>query len=627
MSTNIVSGDFQKLFPQYSTNRPHVTVSYNPDALSNQSSDSEKPIALIGSATNGSPNVIHKMNSLLEAKQWYGSGDLVTASELAWNPENSSFQNGGSVYGLRVDTATQATLVQGALTFTSTAYGDVANNVYLTLDKNPISGAYRIEVSQPKESYDRLYDGLGQIFSVSYDDDSGNTTAAISIDTNSDGTASSLTVYESSNSSVPTVGNVSTTSTTATVTLSGSADGDTITIGSTEYVPVKVYDINSGAYPYVYNILEDLSLISGFTVTVIGNTSLASSALDAVASIELSSDGYTATANLADIENTLQYDTYVTVATDTSKAMPANFVNQGLSGGTDGSVPVSWADKFQAVTGSGAYYIVPLTGAQNVQAELKEFLYEQSMNGYHYRSFVGGGFDESADEAISREVALRSERMGLIANSGYYTNIEGVSVHIPGYLMAAYAAGVQSSLQIGGALTNKYISLDSLDQVFTEDELDRLNINGVIGIERVSWRGGDAQYRFVEDVTTYTSNSDDRLDETRISLGEIKDFLFDDLRHYLETTYIGVNISTATDDVIKEGVASFLDTQVTSGLIVTYDRNSIIVSVDGDDVYIVFTVDPSQTIDNMVVYGTYNRYSATTSNSSTSTTSTSSEGD
>ena len=621
MSANIVSGDFQRLFPQYNTNRPHVTVSYNPDALSNQSSDSSKPIALIGSATNGSPNVIHKMNSLLEAKQWYGSGDLVEAAELAWNPENASFQNGGAVYGLRVDTATQATLNQGALTFTSTAYGDVANNVYLTLDKNPISGAYRIEVSQPKEGYDRLYDGLGQIFSVKYSDGTGNSSAAISIDKNTDGTASTLTVYESASSAVPTVDGVSTTSTTATVTLSGNTDANVTTIGGTEYVPVKVYDINSGAYPYVYSILEDLSLIPGFTVTVIGNTSLPAASLDSLAPISISSDGFIVTANLADIKNTLQYDTYVTVSTDASKPFPTNFVNQGLTGGTNGSVPVSWADKFQDVVGSGAYYIVPLTAAQNVHAELKEFLYEQSMNGYHYRSFVGGGFNESADEAISREVALRSERIGLIANSGYYTNIEGVSVHIPGYLMAAYAAGVQSSLQIGGALTNKYISLDSLDQVFSEDELDRLNINGVIGVERVSWRGGEPQYRFVQDVTTYTSNENDRLDETRISLGEVKDFLFDDLRHYLETTYIGANISTATDDVIKEGVASFLDTQITAGLIVTYDRNSIIVSVDGDNVYIVFTVDPSQTIDNIVVYGTYNRYSATTSNNVSTTSS------
>ena len=621
MSANIVSGDFQRLFPQYSTNRPHVTVSYNPDALSNQSSDSSKPIALIGSATNGSPNVIHKMNSLLEAKQWYGSGDLVEAAELAWNPENSSFQNGGAVYGLRVDTATQATLEQGALNFTSTSYGDVANNVYVTLDKNPISGAYRIEVSQPKEGYDRLYDGLGQIFFVKYSDGTGKSSAAISIDKNDDGTASTLTVYESASTAVPTVDGVATTSTTATVTLSGSTNANTTTIGGTDYVPVKKYDINSGAYPYVYNILEDLSLIPGFSVSVIGNTSLPASSLDAVAPVSISSDGFTATANLADIENTLQYDTYVTVSTDSSKEFPGSFVNQGLTGGTNGSVPVSWADKFQDITGSGAYYIVPLTSAQNVHAELKEFLYEQSMNGYHYRAFVGGGFNESADEAISREVALRSERMALIANSGYYTNIEGVSVHIPGYLMAAYAAGVQSSLQIGGALTNKYISLDNLDQVFAEDELDRLNINGVIGIERISWRGGEAQYRFVQDVTTYTSNEDDRLDETRISLGEIKDFLFDDLRHYLENTYIGANISTATDDVIKEGVASFLDSQVTAGLIVTYDRNSIIVSVDGDNVYIVFTVDPSQAIDNMVVYGTYNRYSATTSNNVSSTSS------
>ena len=431
MSANIVSGDFQQLFPQYNTNRPHVTVSYNPDALSNQSSDSNKPIALIGSATNGSPNVIHKMNSLLEAKQLYGSGDLVKAAELAWNPENASFQNGGSVYGLRVDTATQASLTQGALTFTSTAYGDVANNVHITLDKNPISGAYRIEVSQPKEGYDRLYDGLGQIFSIKYSDKTGKSSAAVSIDKNVDGTASKLTIYESASSAVPIVEGVSTTSTTATISLSGKADSNMQLIGGTKYVPIKVYDINSGAYPYVYSILEDLSLVPGFTVTVTGNTSLPASSLDSVAPISISSDGFNATANLADIERTLQYDTFVTASIDASKPFPANFVNQGLTGGTNGSVPVSWADKFQDLVGSGAYYIVPLTDAQNVHAELKEFLYEQSMNGYHYRAFVGGGLNESADEAISREVALRSERIGLVANSGYYTNIEGISVHIP----------------------------------------------------------------------------------------------------------------------------------------------------------------------------------------------------
>lgn len=211
---------------------------------------------------------------------------------------------------------------------------------------------------------------------------------------------------------------------------------------------------------------------------------------------------------------------------------------------------------------------------------------------------------------ISRQLALKDERINLVGQSGYYANLSGASVHIPAYMMAAYAAGVASSLQIGGALTNKYIDLVSLDQELTGDQLDLLNQNGVISIEKVVNRNASGGYRFVQDVTTYNSTNEPV--KSRLSLGELTDFLFDDLRVYLEQQFIGVNIRLTTADDIKSAVSSFLYNEASSdnGLIVSYQESDITVSVDGDKAYIVFSAAPSQTMDNMVVYGTFSNYTA-----------------
>ena len=100
-------------------------------------------------------------------------------------------------------------------------------------------------------------------------------------------------------------------------------------------------------------------------------------------------------------------------------------------------------------------------------------------------SFVGGGFNEDFNTIVNRQLALRSNRIALVANSGTYNDLRGVNVHIPAYMMAAYVAGVASSLPIGSSVTHKYLALTSLDQNFTGDELNQLDDNGVIAIEDV----------------------------------------------------------------------------------------------------------------------------------------------
>lgn len=576
-----VSENMKRIYPKFNDSRPHVETNYDDSALSNSASDSQKNIFMIGSAADGDPTKVYTLNTLSQAKGTFGSGDLVNAMELAWDPSNDSLTNGGTIYAMRAENATQASLTKGALSFVSKVFGDNANRVGISLDNDVITRAPRITVTYDPKNYRRVYTNIGSMFTLSY---TGTAAAAgYSVEKGSDGYASKFTL----------------------------ATGDLI--GSLK--EVKSFDLHSNSYQTMADLLQGISAVSGFSAGVVGSTVVETKYLDTVnPAVDCKTAPVTVTAKVGDAVHALRYDSYVTLSVaspgSSAKAFPAPFEKTFLTGGSTGKVPVSWADKFKNVVGNDAYYIVALTDQENIHAELKAFLDEESDLGYNYRGFVGGGFNEEPEEMISRQISLKDERINLVGQSGYYANLSGANVHIPAYLMAAYAAGVASSLQIGGALTNKYISLVSLDQELTGDQLDTLNSNGVISIEKVVNRNATGGYRFVQDVTTYNSSNEPV--KSRLSLGELTDFLFDDLKLYLEQNFIGTNIRTTTADDIKAGVSSFLFNEASSdnGLITSYKESDITVSISGDVAYVVFSAAPSQTMDNIVVYGTYTNYTA-----------------
>ena len=165
-------------------------------------------------------------------------------------------------------------------------------------------------------------------------------------------------------------------------------------------------------------------------------------------------------------------------------------------------------------------------------------------------------------------------------------------------------------VDIGNSITNKYLSLVSLDQNFTGSDLDRLDANGVIGIEHVVNRNASGGYKIVEDVTT--SNSTNEPVKSLISLGELTDFLFDDLRTYLDENFIGANVRYSSADLIKSSVVTFLSQRKADGMIVDFAESDVNVSLDGQNAYIIFAVSPSLEIRNVVAKGVYNNYTATT---------------
>ena len=600
MTTTITSADsYKRIYPLAYDSRPHVETDVDDSALSNVAGDSAKNIFMLGSATNGDPTKVYEIRTSQQATKIFGSGDLVEGIKLAFDPTGNSVTNGGTVYALRVDEASQATLVKGGLTFTSSIFGESANQIAVSLD-NDVFNVPRLTVSYSPDNYERTYTNIGQMFSIKYT--GKNASAGYTISHDNDGNAINLTL----------------------------GSGDSISKLNT----VASFDLTTSKYGTIAKLMQAISSTPNFTASVIGSPSVATSFLDEAAQpVDVKTSPATVTAKIGDAINKLSYDPYVTV-TQTSNTKPTvnsvtptssgatvdvstvaqpfpdNFDTTFLSGGLTGDVPVSWADKFNGVLGNNVYYIIPLTSEENIHAELQAFIDEQHILGYNYHAFVGGGFNEPLEQIVSRQVNINDSRFGLIGQSGHVQE-SGESVHVPAYLMAAYVGGLSSSLGVAVPITNKKLALIDLDQDFTGDDLNTLNQNGVIGIEHLVNRNATGGYYIVQDVTTNTVSSS--AVDGSLYLGELTDFLFDNLRYTLRDTFIGTNIRSTSADDIKSTVASYLYAEMNNenGLIVDFSESDIVVTISGTVVYIQFSVAPTQEIKNIVVSGAYSNYSAT----------------
>ena len=170
MTTTITSADsYKRIYPLAYDSRPHVETDFDDSALSNAAGDSAKNIFMLGSATNGDPTKVYEIRTSQQATKIFGSGDLVEGIKLAFDPTGNSVTNGGTVYALRVDDAKQATLVKGGLTFTSSIFGESANQISVAIDDD-VFGVPRLTVSYSPENYERTYTNIGQMFSIKYRD-------------------------------------------------------------------------------------------------------------------------------------------------------------------------------------------------------------------------------------------------------------------------------------------------------------------------------------------------------------------------------------------------------------------------------------------------------------------------
>lgn len=556
----------------FNRERPRTEVFLDSSNLSSANVASEKPLVLLGSATGGQPQVPHAITNFSQARDLFRGGELLDAIEMAWNP-SPNMPGAGRIYAVRTDEATQAKLSKGALTFVSKLYGADANSIQVEYSDNTITNSKRFSVYFTKERYEQTYDNIGNIFTVQYKGEEAQATVSVEVD--------------------------SATKLATKLVLSAGADADSMQA-------LRTYELGQGVYQDVNVLVNDINNLPDFEAKMNplgGNKNIETQFLDKVDAADVKAGPVTITAVAADLVNQTSNDPYIAIEVDRTKAMPDTFPVTNLAGAKTEPAPASWSAMFSKIADLGAYYIVPLSSNAAIHGELSQFLRDESNNGNQLRGFVGGGFAESIESLRGRQMNLRNARVSLVGDSVTRRMSDGRIYNAPAYMYAAQIAGIASGLPVGEPLTYKHMNVEALDRKFTGDQLDQLNNSGIIMTEFVRTRTS-SHFRVVSDPTTYNISSEPV--QNRVSLGEVSDFLTTEIRTVLDEEYIGTRIRSTSASIIKNRVESFLDQQKNvDGLIVDYNPDDVQVVISGNVARISFTVQPSQGLDYINVYITY----------------------
>lgn len=603
------------------SNIPGISVSVDTTNFSGTSSNSQKPLMLIGNANDGAPQTPYTCSNISDAISYFGGGELVDAMSLAWNPNTSGNIYAGDIIAMRAQPATQATLDMGTLKFTSKSYSESANDIQVGLSDNTITNTKRLTITYPAANSQSIYDNLGSIFSISYV--GAYTYAGIEIDTDSNGLANNLSLY----------------------------------LGDSASDANKIISYSLGdnsAYPKTNSLINAINQVSGFEASFFptGNKNINTKYLHALTETQIPSTTGTLYLNglEGDILNQAQYDKYVSFSyvPEGTPESPTNittspiadgihvkvdpmvltqalsdFEPTNLSGASVGVEPDSWTSLFESITANSVrdssnyrgYYLIPLTDDESIHAEAATFVTEETYAGNPIRAILGAGIGEPIEQLEARALNLNNYRVNLIGNSGNVSLQDGTTVDEPGYMLAAMVGGIASGIDIGSSITYQPINVLSIDNNFSNSELDQLDGSGVVTISYFSTQTANT-FRIVDDVTTDNSDSNSPF-LGEMAVGEASDFLITGITAMLQDTYLGSKITANDANNIQISVETYLSDMVNAGIIIDYDENSISVTISGDEADINANVYPDRTLKKINLALAYENYTEVANNSGT----------
>lgn len=554
----------------FSIDRARARVVVDSSNLGGATPQSDKKLALIGSAQGGDPNVVHRFSSYNQASRVLRGGNLLDAIGMAWNPSGEE-PGASEIFVVRVEDATAASLTQSGLTIKSKLFGSDANNIQVAFEENPSTDSARFRIVSTKDRYDRTYNHIGNIFNVSYTGDDAQ--ATITVEKNAEGTQAAKLILQTG------------------------ADTDTMQT-------VREYPLGEGAFEDANIVADDINNLSDFeaSMSTLGNKNIESAKLDAMDAVDIANGPATVKAVLGDLQNQVTADPFVDIEIDLATGVPEFFPLTNLEGGGEGTVPPSWASKIEMLANTEAYYIVPLTEKEEIHAEVAQFVADESNNGHHIRAVVGGGIAETPENIRSRRNSLASPRVVLTGASGTRSLPGGRSYNFPAFMFAAQIAGMLSGMELGRPMTFKSVTIDKLDTYYDSQQLDEFDKMGVVMPEYVRNRSRTF-FRLMNDTTTYNDKTD--YARNKNGLGEITDFMTTELRSVLEADYIGDRVQAASAAVLKNAIQSFLDQKIRDGSIVTYDEEDVQVQLNGDRAEISFACQPGLGLEYIDVSITY----------------------
>lgn len=551
-------------FPVNAKQRPSTSIEVNTDALNGSSSDSDKALMIIGQADGGKPGVVYEVKNYAIAKQIFRSGDLLDAIEVALNPSNSNY-SAGTILAQRVGSAKQASLINKGLTIVSQQYANDANQVQVALRNNTLTNAFDLQVVSQVDKYNYTYSSIGTLFNVSYNGSAKYASIEIDVD------------------SVPTD---SSNGQATMMILKAGLDKDSATVAAQ-------FQLGMGLYSNVGELVSYINTIDGFTAEYAnsGNkTKVETKYLDAIPEKQLINGGVNVTSLGGDIINSVLYDEVISATYDPSKGEPVVQTLSTLTGGSDGEIPTTWSTEISNFRDEDGYYLVPLTDNEAIHAEAVAFANDRTNNGTPTRVILGGGTNETLKQSTVRASQLRDKRALLIANSGTRLMNDGTTKSLPAYIVAAMIGGLASGVPVGDSIMNKSLDLLNVDQKFTSDELDLLDVQGVVALEYVRNRS-NLIFRVTDDITTYADTEDPVAGIQ--SAGEASDFFVVDLREMLDSTFLGQRIAVGAAKEIKTAIIAFLTSEQSVGTIMDFDESDISVTINGNEASISLTIVPS----------------------------------
>ena len=267
-------------------------------------------------------------------------------------------------------------------------------------------------------------------------------------------------------------------------------------------------------------------------------------------------------------------------ASGDSPAVTSGYIN--LVGGSNGD-PIVLADWSTAL----ALYInefVNILHPAGSTDELVHALFKTHVETYSNQkkertAIVGAAASDpvgaigTADSLVDRAYNLNSERMVLVA--------PGTDEQSAAYT-AAKVVGLAAGNDVATPITYKTISATAIATKYNESQKDTLIKYGVCTIEEVP-----QGRRIVRGVTTIQDKSEFVEDSFKeYSIVRIKDYLTDNVRTILESTYIGKKGISGVESQMQSTVASILSRLKESQIIVGYQN--IIVTKDPNDAKVFF---------------------------------------
>lgn len=572
-------------YPRNAVDRPSTRIEIDDSAVTGSSSVSDKPLMIIGSALDGKPNTVYKVRNMYDAKQIFRGGELLDAIELAWNPILDRTLGAGEILAMRVEDALNASHKFPSFTIKSKLYSEKANDITVSLETTKLSNGVenkKFRVQFAPDSYDQTYYDVGLIATISKEEGAPEY-LAIEV------ANKVLTVY------------------------SGDSEAENSTIK---------FPLGTGEFAQSLALVNGLNSVPGIKIVtpITRSKNLSTNNIEDITKTPITAEKpVNLNATAEDLATMLEYDPYVEIELDKSLIVEEDsfgkvqydigvkiedFETTALKGGKQGDVPPTWGEKFRKFANEGGYYLVPLTDSESVHAEATAFVTERYENGDPMRTIIGSGWDESVQQLLNRSSAIKNGRALLVGSSGERSMQDGRTARLNGYMVAAIVGGVASGLSIGSAITFKQVGLNALSTIYEPDELDALNVGGVVMVEFVRDKT-NKKFRIVDDVTTYNDNASPV--KNQMGVGESSDFLVSELKIRLDETFIGDKAVEITPSTIRNNVISFLSNKKAKKEIQGFDTEDIQVIINGDVARIAMTVYPTRNLKKInvdLVYAT-----------------------